>query len=90
MAKAIVDPEELRRFAHDLKRFNNELHAQLSAMHGRLQELSTTWRDQEQKKFTEEFELTMKVLTRFVEASDKHIPFLLRKAQRVDEYLQQK
>ena len=90
MAKAIVDPEELRRFAHDLKRFNNELHAQLSALHGRLQELSTTWRDQEQTKFTEEFELTMRVLTRFVEASDKHIPFLLRKAQRVDEYLQQK
>ena len=90
MAKAIVDPEDLRRFAHDLKRFNNELQAQLTALHGRLQELSTTWRDQEQKKFTEEFELTMKVLSRFVDASDRHIPFLLRKAQRVDEYLQQK
>ncbi|MHC4421082.1 MAG: WXG100 family type VII secretion target, partial [Planctomycetota bacterium] len=84
MAKAIVDPEELRRFAHDLKRFNGELHGQMTALHGRLQELSTTWRDQEQKKFTEEFELTMKVLLRFVEASDRHIPFLLRKAQRVD------
>ncbi|MHC4128866.1 MAG: WXG100 family type VII secretion target [Planctomycetota bacterium] len=90
MAKAIVDPEELRRFAHDLKRFNGELHGQMTALHGRLQELSTTWRDQEQKKFTEEFELTMKVLLRFVEASDRHIPFLLRKAQRVDEYLQQR
>ncbi|MHC5006425.1 MAG: WXG100 family type VII secretion target [Planctomycetota bacterium] len=90
MAKAIVDPEDLRRFAHDLKRFNNELHGQMTALHGRLQELSTTWRDQEQKKFAEEFELTMKVLFRFVEASDRHIPFLLRKAQRVDEYLQQR
>jgi uncharacterized protein YukE len=90
MAKAIVDPEDLRRFAHDLKRFNNELHGQMTALHGRLQELSTTWRDQEQKKFAEEFELTMKVLSRFVEASDQHIPFLLRKAQRVDEYLQQR
>lgn len=90
MAKAIVDPEELRRFAHDLKRFNGELHGQMTALHGRLQELSTTWRDQEQKKFAEEFELTMKVLARFVEASDRHIPFLLRKAQRVDEYLQQR
>ena len=46
MAKAIVDPEDLRRFAHDLKRFNNELHGQMTALHGRLQELSTTWRDQ--------------------------------------------
>ena len=90
MAKAIVDPEDLRRFAHDLKRFNNELHGQMTALHGRLQELSTTWRDQEQKKFAEEVELTMKVLSRFVEASDRHIPFLLRKAQRVDEYLQQR
>ena len=39
MAKAIVDPEELRRFAHDLKRFNGELHTQMSALHGRLLEL---------------------------------------------------
>ena len=25
MAKAIADPEEIRRFAHDLKRFNDDL-----------------------------------------------------------------
>ena len=90
MARAIVDPEELRRFAHDLKRFNTELYGQLSALHGRLLELGQTWRDQEQKKFSEEFEKTIKVLTRFVQASDHHIPFLLRKAERIDEYLQQR
>ena len=90
MARAIVDPEELRRFAHDLKRFNTELHGQLAALHGRLLELGHSWRDQEQKKFTEEFEKTMKVLSRFVHASDEHIPFLMRKADRVDEYLQQR
>ncbi len=90
MGKAIVDPQELRRFAHDLKRFNTELHSQLSALHGRLLELGQTWRDQEQKKFAEEFEKTMKVLARFVHASDDHIPFLLRKADRVDDYLQQR
>lgn len=90
MAKAIVDPEELRRFAHDLKRFNNELHTRLTALHGRLNELGSTWRDQEHKKFAEEFEATIKVLARFVDASEQHIPFLLRKAQRADEYLQQR
>ncbi len=90
MAKAIVDPEELRRFAHDLKRFNSELHSQLTGLHGRLLELTQTWRDQEQKKFTEEFEKTLKVLSRFIDVADKHIPFLLRKAQRVDDYLQQR
>ncbi len=90
MSKAIVDPEELRKFAHDLKRFNGELHGQLTSLHGRLVELGQTWRDQEHKKFAEEFEKTMKVLARFIESADKHIPFLLRKASRVDEYLQQR
>ena len=90
MSKAIVDPEDLRKFAHDLKRFNGELQSQMSALHGRLMELGQTWRDQEHKKFAEEFEKTIKVLSRFVDAADKHIPFLLRKAHRVDEYLQQR
>lgn len=90
MSKAIVDPEELRRFALDLKRFNNELHNQLSAIHGRFLGLGQTWRDQEHVKFTEEFEQTMKVLSRFVDASNKHIPFLVRKAERIEDYLKQR
>ncbi len=90
MAKAIVDPQELRRFAHDLKRFNDELLQQLSVLHGRLNNLSQTWRDQEHTKFVEEFENTTRVLHRFTESTSDHIPFLLRKADRIDEYLQQR
>ncbi len=52
--------------------------------------LATTWRDQEHHKFADEFEQTMQVIRRFVEAADQHIPFLLRKADRVEEYLQQR
>jgi uncharacterized protein YukE len=90
MSKAIVDPNELRRFAQDLKRFNETLGNQMAVLHGRLIGLGQTWRDQEHNKFAEEFEQTMKVLARFVDASNKHIPFLVRKADRVDEYLQQR
>jgi uncharacterized protein YukE len=90
MAKAVVDPAELRRFAQDLKRFNDELRRQMSVLQGRMISLSQTWRDQEQAKFTEEFEQTMKVLGRFTESADRHIPFLLRKAERVEDYLQQR
>jgi len=35
MAKAIADPEEIRRFAHDLKRFNDDLTHQLQLMRSR-------------------------------------------------------
>src|SRR5216684_2868148 len=82
MPQAVVDPAELRRFAMNLKRFNGELMNQLTMLHSQLLTLSNTWRDQEQLKFTEEFEQTMKVLARFVEASNQHIPFLVRKAER--------
>lgn len=90
MAKAIVDPAELRRFAQDLKRFNDELQNQMRVLHGRLNALGQTWRDQEHTKFAEQFEETMRVLNRFTEASSEHIPFLLRKAERIEEYLQQR
>ena len=46
MAQAIMDPDEVRRFATELKRF--------------------------------------------MEVSEKHTPFLLRKAQRIEEYLDQR
>ena len=90
MAKAVVDPAELRRFAQDLKRFNLDLQNNIKILHGRMVALGQTWRDQEQTKFTEEFEETMRVLIRFTEASEQHIPFLLRKAERVEDYLQQR
>jgi uncharacterized protein YukE len=90
MSQAIVDPGELRRFAQNLKRFNNDLQNQMAALHGQLTGLSQTWRDQEQIKFTEQFEQTMQVMRRFMEASNQHVPFLLRKADRVEEYLQQR
>src|SRR5205823_12389615 len=90
MSQAIVDPAELRRFAQNLKQFNHDLQEQLAALHGQLVGLCSSWRDQEQLKFTEEFEQTMQVLERFVAAAEQHIPFLMRKAERAEEYLQQR
>ena len=90
MSKAIVDPAELRRFAHNLKQFNTELRDLMAVLHGQLVALGDTWRDQEHEKFAEEFRQTLHVLEAFVEVADLHIPFLLRKADRVEEYLQQR
>ncbi len=90
MSKAIVDPAELRRFAADLKRFNTELVNRVTMLQSRMLTLSQTWRDQEQVKFAEEFEATVKTLSRFTTAADRHIPFLLRKAEKIEEYLNQR
>jgi uncharacterized protein YukE len=90
MPQAIVDPGELRRFAVNLKQFNGELMSQMTVLHGQLMGLGQSWRDRENEKFVEEFEQTLLVMKRFVEATNQHVPFLLRKAERVEEYLQQR
>lgn len=90
MSKAIADPEELRRFAAQLKRFNDDLREQMAGLSSRLVSLGSTWRDQEHQKFAEELETAMRALARFNEAADQHVPFLLRKAERLDEYLRQR
>lgn len=90
MPQAIVDPGELRRFAQSLKRFNDDLQQQLTVLHGQLAGLGQSWRDREHDKFVEEFEQTMMVVARFVDSANQHIPFLMRKAERIEEYLQQR
>ena len=90
MAQAIMDPEEVRRFAKELKRFNDEVQVKASSLQARFAALGGTWQDQEHEKFAEEFITTIKVLKKFVEVSEKHTPFLLRKAQRIEEYLDQR
>lgn len=90
MSQAIVDPAELRRFAHQLKHFNAELQGQMSALNAQLASLGTSWRDQENERFVSEFEVTAQALKRFIDSSSQHIPFLLRKADRIEEYLHQR
>jgi uncharacterized protein YukE len=90
MAQAIVDPAQLRQFAQTLKQFNEGLLEQSTALANQLATVSNTWRDQENKKFCEQFEQHMRLLARFVESNDDHIPYLLRKAERIEEYLQQR
>lgn len=90
MAKAIVDPDELRRFAQDLKRFTTGLSGQMTSLQSRFNNLAETWRDQEQAKFATEFETTMKVLARFNDLASQQIPFLVKKAEKIEEYLNQR
>lgn len=90
MPQAIVDPEELRRFAANLKKFNTEVQERITTLGGQLIALGKTWRDQENKRFVEEFEQHMKVIARFSEVTKEYIPYLLRKAESIEQYLQQR
>ena len=85
-----MDPEQVRRFAEELKRFNTDLQDKMGSLQARFSGLADTWQDQEHTKFEEEFKQIMKALKRFIEVSNQQTPYLLRKAQRIEEYLNQR
>jgi len=90
MGKAHVDPAELRRFAQDLNRFNTEMESLVGGLNSKLRALEASWRDQEQRKFTEFFDQTMKVLSNFVSESHQHASTLNKKAAYIEDYLKQR
>jgi hypothetical protein len=88
MPQAVVDPEELRLFARNLKRFNNDLRERTGVLGNQLATLGASWRDQEHTKFMESFAEHMKFIQRFAESTDEYIPYLLRKAEYIEQYQQ--
>jgi uncharacterized protein YukE len=90
MSQAIMDPERVRRFAEELQRFARDIEVRMATLQARFTALGDTWQDQEQVKFADEFRQTMKALKKFIEVSGEQAPYLLRKAQRIEEYLNQR
>jgi uncharacterized protein YukE len=90
MSQAHVDPAELRRFASELNRFNTEVQQLLGGIHGKMRALESSWRDNEQRKFAEQFVVTSKMISQFLEASHVHVQTLNKKAGLIEEYLKQR
>ena len=91
MTRAVSEiGEKAAEFANELKRFSTSVQEQSGSLHGRYRALGDSWQDQEQEAFSEEFESLMRTLSKFVEASEQHVPYLLQKADRLDDYLNQR
>ena len=88
MAQAIVDPEQLRQFAAMLKRYGQQVRDSTSTLLQAQARLADSWRDQEHYKFAEEFEEQVKLVQKLLESTDKHVPYLLKKAEIIEQYLQ--
>ncbi len=88
MAQAIVDPEQLRQFAAMLKRYSQQVRESTTSLLQAQGRLAESWRDQEHHKFAEEFEDQLKLVHKLLEAADRHVPYLLKKAEIIEQYLQ--
>ena len=87
MPQAVIDPDEVRQFARTLKKFNTNLRDNIASLGSQLTALGSSWRDQEQQKFVELFDQHMKDIARFSDTADEMVPYLLRKAEHIEEYL---
>ena len=87
MSQAVVDPDQLRQFASHLQRFAEELKQRSTGLAAQMNQLEQTWRDEQQRKFAEEFQTEMRQLSRLIKATEEHVPYLMRKAEQIDGYL---
>lgn len=88
MPQAIVDPEQLRHFAAMLQRYSQTIRESTAALSQAQARLNETWRDQEQRRFSEEFDEQVKLVQKLLDISEKHVPYLVKKAEIIDQYLQ--
>ncbi|KAA1259434.1 hypothetical protein LF1_19660 [Rubripirellula obstinata] len=87
MSQAVVDPESLRQFAAHLKRFSEDLKQQSTGLASQMNQLEQTWRDEQQRKFGQEFSEQMRQMAKLIQSTEQHVPYLLRKAEQIDAYL---
>ena len=87
MNQAVVDPEQLRQFAGHLHQFAEEMKQRSAGLASQMNQLEQTWRDEQQRKFAEEFTVQMRQMTRLIQSTEQHVPYLLRKAEQIDAYL---
>ena len=90
MPKVVVDPEDLHRFAVELKRFGTEVQTLLANIHRQFAKVGETWQDQEHAKFAQEFQQMVRVLSKFIATTEQQAPILLRKAESIKDYLDQR
>ena len=81
-----IDPDEVIKFVSQLKAFNDLLEQHTNKLNKQFNNLGETWRDQEYKKFSTEFDTTMGVIKRFLDTSKGYGPHLLRKVQPIRDY----
>ena len=81
-----ADPEKLRGFAGDLKKFNETILQTIDKLNRETNRLGNSWRDQEFEKFRSNFIPTVQALKEFTGESEKLIPKLRKHADSIEEY----
>lgn len=81
-----VDPEKLRSFANEMKKFNETILQCFDKLNRETGRLGQSWQDAEYHKFISSYTPTYYNLRKFVGENEKLIPQLIRDADAIEEY----
>lgn len=90
MSKAIVDPDQLRKFAGLLDQTANNIRDQKTAFLADFARLHETWRDDKYNHFDQVFTDSMKILEQYIKQCERYSIFLKQKASRAQKYIDQR
>ena len=87
MNKAIVDPDELRRFANHLDGLADVLRSEKSQVNGDLNNLEAVWKDAKYRQFQMNYDEISRGMDEFVRSTMAYAGYLRKKAALADRYL---
>jgi uncharacterized protein YukE len=90
MSKAVVDPDQMRKFSSQLDQSSKNLRDQKAAVIAGFSKLQETWRDDKYARFDQLFSESMRALERYIQESERYSTFLKQKAQRAQRYMDQR
>ena len=76
MSQVFVNPEQLRAFARIARGFGEQTGETMARLGAEIQRLNNTWRDQEYRRFADEFQKANSQLTALRVEIEKLIPVL--------------
>ena len=74
-------PEEMKKFAGHLRKFNDLLGTESKKLKGQFKGLGETWQDQDYQKFTQEFTTLMRSIDTYLKNAEAHPRLIQSKAQ---------
>lgn len=90
MADVHGNPDEMRQFAHHLNRLAIDFLSLRDSTRAKMNQLSQSWRDNENSQFVQQFEQDIKPLEKLIQTSQEYSNFLNKKAATLDVYLNTK
>ena len=88
MPRAIINPDELHRFAADLGIMVGMLRDRRNTVNAEFKALREAWQDKKYEQFERSFSEMIARFNRFTDESEHYAKYLHAKARKAEEYLQ--